>query len=211
LTSGGILNIVVGGDLPASAFAPTLTLKVSYTGTSVNISGDLLTSAIRLTCLKVQQDISMPTYWAKYTIYGIEVTPKDGDTLATMVSANAVTLTPAAGGLTIVNMHSESGKTINAWNDITVDISGFASGNKVILTASGGPRVFTIKAQTVAGYAEPGTPTGMINDGAGTPVDKYEYYNGISGTLTGITFSNGSTNSFDLTVTDGTTATLEMQ
>jgi hypothetical protein len=84
----------------------------------------------------------------------------------------------------------------------------------VMLAPSDDPVVFTILAPSVDdGYAEPDPPTGMINDG-GNPPDIYEYYHydydydydGSPGTgdITGITFSNGGTDSFDLEVTGDT-------
>jgi hypothetical protein len=98
------IHLILGSArlLPPKFFSQSLT----FTGNSscgVNISGvngvvkPISPSVIRLKM--VPDSSSPPTAWAMYNFYGVEVTPKGGDTLAAMLEPNVVHLSPFSGGI----------------------------------------------------------------------------------------------------------------
>jgi hypothetical protein len=136
-----VSTITIGTNLPAGAFASTVTLTGNSTN-GVKVTGANLTG---VTLTLKNNDI------IEYDFYGVKVTPNAADATAVNVSG-VVTITP-----------SGSGTKISATAATTVDITGLATSSSTVdLT---GNVAFTLKVITDSGVYDDtaGTVTGGAN------------------------------------------------
>jgi hypothetical protein len=209
-------TITVGTNLPATAFAPALTLQGPTGGVPIKITGSPLAAGTVVT-LKA-------TAPAKYDLYGVETTVVTGSDATATVGTTATEWTLDAGNtgatveitsgsavtkLTVDTTTPTSGikvsqsgvEIVKAAAALRVDISGLTTaGNTVRLTGDAQPFALTTIPGTAA-YVD--NPAGTVIGGT-----KVYTYASSGGGVANVAFASPTTTGFSLTNTSGVTATV---